>query len=223
VNLLVVDWAHLTGIDPAWERTDALGSVSLVDIWPARAAEYVARGVRPHHAGGHAGFWSQFTLAVGADGFVADRHALAFDEAVHDPAPSDVWFYGTHHAAGYRPDAVETVAESGRISTDDWMIAYHLLGAQLHVVAHGLQGPITPAVPLRIHSPADLRPPTIHRVVILRSGHWVGPWNDEAFVEFVEACPVELEPLEDVSPRPLDMAMVSLIARDLQRSPKIPT
>lgn len=219
--LLSVDWDYFfpegrgTGAPDAlalwdWGMTDTqLGTSNAV--WVPRAAAFVAAEQELPKTDRRLArtFWSRFRFTKGATLYVAESHAAIAHRAVLKGI-NEIWSYDAHHDCGYVPlddvmgreHQAERLAQ-GKVRCDDW----GLYASQYH------RPPILPVIRYpewKTEWPNDNPPrwaqyaqdgptfeqtPTFRRVFICRSGAWVPPWEDQAFLDFVAGCPL---PIHDV-------------------------
>jgi hypothetical protein len=221
-RLLVIDWDFFCVVredpdDPLrelyrWTHWEGDGTLLAEDIWPVRAAAFVRVGAPlPATSGDERGFWDRFTIAPDAELYLADSNAQAAHPRVAEPRPTEVWLYDAHHDAGYRAGALEEVREEGRVTCEDWMLAYHLWGAELHVRyppwrRHAFQLDPPPQVALldrQVATPGNGPPGPVHAVFVCRSPVWTPPWLDLDLERLVLAAPVRrIVPLQGVECRP---------------------
>uniref|UniRef100_A0A7C2C3Y5 Arginase n=1 Tax=Thermus islandicus TaxID=540988 RepID=A0A7C2C3Y5_9DEIN len=218
MRLLVVDFDYFFPVpqdpeDPlaplfAWAHFET--PYYLLEAWEERALAFLLRGLPLPEVSGWEGFWERFAFAPGAVLYYADSNALAFHEAVRRGV-EEVVLLDAHHDAGYRPLGEEPAC-------DDWMVFYHRLGARLRVLYPPWRDPSRepePRVPLlRAVDPGGPVQGTFHRAFLCRSGAFVPPWNDGAFLALLEACPLPKVALEPTPRRALDLEALRRRARE---------
>jgi hypothetical protein len=219
INLLVVDFDYFFPVvelpqqGPDWPYFDWYHAEGLVlpGMWESRAANFLANKLPlPQTSGEEAAFWDRVRISPEAELYYADSNAYAIDRSVNRWV-SSVWLYDAHHDCGYKPNAVERMLERDDVSCEDWMLAYHEAGADLHVryptwrtVAFDVEG--DPEVEVdRIFDDRAVPDVVFDRVFVCRSGTWTPPWLDGRFLEFVLAAPLASRTeLESCSPRQWD-------------------
>jgi hypothetical protein len=164
----------------------------------------------PATSGDERGFWDRFDIAVDAELYVADSNAQAAHPRVAEPRPTEVWLYDAHHDAGYVPRALEEVREEGRVTCEDWMLAYSLWGAELHVRYPPWRGyalAVDPApvalLDRQVATSGNGPAGPVHAVFVCRSPAWTPPWLDPDLERLVLTAPVKrIVPLQGVACRP---------------------
>jgi hypothetical protein len=212
-RLLVVDWDFFCvmheqpreGDGGLWQLYDwghSEGNPMFRDfVWPIRAAGFARSGlVLPDTSGEERDFWSRFQINSRADLYVADSNSQAAHPRVTGAKPPDeVWLYDAHHDCGYKENAWRMVLETKRLSCEDWMLAYHAYGAELHVRYPRWKDYVFDVEPepdarfevdREFDDGANGPDGPIHKVFVCRSGAWAPPWLDGKFKAFVEAAPV---------------------------------
>jgi hypothetical protein len=200
---LVIDWDYFFPVlqppQEGWDLFDWGHSehhhIYLEEIWPIRAADFLRRGLPlPGTSGEEETFWDQFEFAKGARLIVRDSNTFAYRQ---DLRPQHVWLYDAHHDSGYADDAMQAVIDSGQVSCEDWMLAYFLRGAKLHVryprwklTAFDQEPQPAVEVDRAFYDPDEKQPGAFHEVYLCRSGAWVPSWLDQPFIEFIERCPL---------------------------------
>jgi len=232
-RLLSIDFDYFvplpTGSDPLWlmfdwgHREDALHHGL---IWSLRAADLLRNGIPlPATSGEETRFWPHIRLAEDAVVYVADSHAAAAVEAVRDGI-TEVWSFDAHHDAGYDGHG-QAMHERGEYDCANWILAYperpRRRGARVFYPAWKTDAFAVEPVPdgdERVHRcHADRMTmrhlPVFDRVFICRSGGWVPPWLDTAFIDFLLAAPrpggmeqVVIDGDAGIAPRPWDAAAV---------------
>ncbi len=182
----------------------------LLEAWEERALAFLLRGLPLPEVRGWEGFWDRFAFAPGAVLYYGDSNALAFHERVRQGV-EEVVLFDAHHDAGYRP--------LGEVpACDDWMVFYHRQGARLRAFYPPWRDPAQdpePAVPVwRGVDPGGRVGGTFHRAFLCRSGAFVPPWNDGAFLAFLEACPLPKVALEPTPRRALDLEALGRRAQE---------
>jgi hypothetical protein len=177
-------------------------------LWTIRAEAFVRRGVElPKTSGLEQTFWQRFKISPKAKLFYADSNVYAADFCVRRKV-KELYLFDAHHDCGYHEKSIDRVLDSDRIDCGDWMLAYALRDAKLHVRypkwrAYAMQLEPEPEceVDRRVDDEQPLRM-RFDRVFVCRSGAWVAPWLDEAFFKFIEAAPVsERVLLDDMTSR----------------------
>ncbi|AXV09927.1 hypothetical protein DVS28_b0157 (plasmid) [Euzebya pacifica] len=231
-NLLVVDWDYFfPSPDPGdddWEYFDWAHREStffIEGVWPSRAQSFLANGRQlPGLVDGPgwatpAGFWDRVDLEDGAHLIVVESNARAL---LAGSGFDHVWLFDAHHDCGYTkgPDAATALALRGSDpgafwQCGDWMVPLHAAGADLHVrypTWRTQAMTIEPEPVVEVDRAFDdgTRPPVaFDTVVVCRSGAWVPPWHDQAFIGFVDAAPVDTievpeDAIDPMTPRPFD-------------------
>jgi hypothetical protein len=209
MRLLSVDWDYFVpSIDRefvesarGWRIPYALrgGEVfpdALLDgLWDSRAAALLAGGqTLPGTSGEEEGFWSRFHIDTGARLYFADSHAQAAHAAVRTGV-TEVWNFDAHHDCGYEGAADDPIRQ-GWVACANWMCAYALGGATLHVRypswrRDALAREVPPLCPvdraIDDDRPTDLQ---FDIVFVARSSAWTPPWLDEQFETFLASAPV---------------------------------
>jgi hypothetical protein len=218
MRLLSVDWDYFVpSIDQAF--VGASGSVRvpyalgggevfpdpLLDaLWDGRAAALLEAGYSlPGTSGEEERFWRRFQIDPAGRLYYADSHAQAAHAAVRTGV-TEVWNFDAHHDCGYEGAADDPIRQ-GWVACANWMCAYALGGATLHVRypswrhdALIREVPPLSGVDRGIDDdrPTDLQ---FDIVFVARSSAWTPPWLDEQFETFLASAPVShhvcLDPL----------------------------
>jgi hypothetical protein len=207
MNLLVIDWDYFFPTPEGkeeqsaeefflydWGHSEGFGPLNDA-LWVDRAAAFKINNVaRPQmNLEWTDGWWERFNIDPRATLFYADSNVQAMEA---DPGMiGQVWLYDAHHDSGYTR-SLEEIVESGKVSCEDWMVAYHLRGAELHVryprwkpwAMTAEQGPSI-EVDRQVDDFAP-NPVEFHSVFVCRSGAWVPPWADQEFWDFITDAPV---------------------------------
>ena len=171
-------------------------SDALLDgLWDSRAAALLANGqALPGTSGEEDTFWDRFQLDPAARLYFADSHAQAAHAAVRTGV-TEVWNFDAHHDCGYE-GAWDDPLRLGWVGCANWMCAYALGGASLHVRypswrLAAFQREVVPLCPVE-RAIDDRRgvPLSFDQVFVARSSAWTPPWPDERFEAFLAAAPV---------------------------------
>lgn len=239
-SLLVIDFAFFfpvaeQGHDPmiaklyAWTRRDDLERTIGRALWLQRGAAFIERGLPlPATSGEEEEFWDRFKIKKGARLYYADDNAAA-TKLLDARNTETVWLYDTRHDCGYKdsPEAsIKSVTSNQRVTHDDWMIYYGIIGAKLHVRyprwrASILTEESEPAIFGGDRDIADLDEPdcTFDRIFVCRSGAWVPPWLDGEFDRFIERAPVKIR--RRVGPLPRRVFDIKQARRLITKQPKM--
>lgn len=205
MNLLSVDWDFFFPVPASgpdsflydWGHQEAPFFIT-GPLWPIRASVFwqIGRDL-PGLSGDQVGFWDRFRIADGATLYLAESHSAAAEGDVRSGI-THVSSFDAHHDLGYRDTDLRAVV-AGTVSCGAWALFYALSGADVRVrypawMSDPLdRDPLTPACPVPVDrataDPAETLP-VFDRVFVCRSGAWVPPWHDDAFLAFVAACPV---------------------------------
>lgn len=175
-------------------------------VWTIRASSFLAHNLPlPGTTGLERDFWQRFTIRQSAPVYVADSNVHSFQDGwLHDT--DQIWLYDAHHDSGYGfpkdKSPIEVLNERGQVTCEDWLVPYAIAGAQIHTryprwrtYAFDLEP--QPAIKIdREFDDEQPLPVIFDRVSICRSGAWVPPWLDQAFMDFVNTCPGKLQPIE---------------------------
>lgn len=186
LTLSLHDWGHSEGGVIAFLATF---------LWQDRASAFIRSGIPLPQPDIPSGWWNRFTFANDATGWATDSNC---DSWSPDLGVDDIWLFDAHHDCGYHPDAIQTVLDDGFVTCENWMVPYHLTGAELHVRyptwktrAFELEPVPEIDVDRGYDSPnTDSMLPVFDAVHVCRSGAWVPTWCDPLFVEFLDSCPV---------------------------------
>jgi hypothetical protein len=225
VNLLVVDFDYFF---PVVERITEKSTehelllFSLCDwahkeapffinaVWQIRAEGFIRNDLPlPRTNGEQHDFWNRFRFSEDAMCFYADSNVCALDIPDAECVET-VWLYDAHHDCGYGR-RLSDIEKTRNVTCEDWMVAYWLNGAQLHMRypqwrAYALDAEPKPAVKLdRAVDDGSTPDVTFDQVFVCRSGAWVPSWLDEEFLDFVADSPMIDEPISDgAEPRGFD-------------------
>lgn len=170
-------------------------------LWHARAMTFGAAGeALPGTTGEEQTFWGRFQIAPETPLYVAESHSSIMH--LRAEGWTDVWNYDAHHDGGYGAGmgkqaqaamAIARVIDRSRWSCEDWAVAYALMGVRVHVRYPRWCEPRRESTPwLPMDRAVDNRkngPGKVDGVFLCRSGAWVPAWLDDAFADFVRACP----------------------------------
>lgn len=250
-NLLVVDWDYFfPSPDPGdddWEFFDWAHKETgffIEAVWPSRAHTFLVndRSLPGLTTGpGWAtpdGFWDRVGLLDGASLIAVESNVRAL---LAGTGFDQVWLYDAHHDSGYTTDP-DSAAEMALRGSDpaamwqcgDWMVPLYAAGAELHVRyptwrTQAMDIEPDPVVEVDRAFDDGTRPPVdFETAVVCRSGAWVPPWHDQAFIDFVDAAPVDTLEIPDdgidpMTPRPFDLDQATAMAertRELMASMK---
>jgi len=231
-NLLVVDWDYFFPSPEGkpnptteefflydWGHSEAWHPALGAALWVNRANVFDMNNLpRPVMNDEWREFWDRFDIDEDAVLYFADSNSQAYHhfvrESVDEAGPSTVWLYDAHHDSGYGKP-LEKIKEDQRVSCEDWMCAYHLDGAELHVRyprwKYWAMDEQDPSIPLdRQIDDGEPVPVKFDVIFLCRSGSWVPPWCDNLFVEFYQAAPVaEFYELAECEPREWDETLVA--------------
>ena len=209
MRLLSVDWDYFVpSIDHEFVESEqgapipyALGSGeifpdALLDgLWDSRAAALLAGGqALPGTSGDETAFWGRFQFDSSARLYFADSHAQAA-HAVVCTGVTEVWNFDAHHDCGYE-GAWDDPLRLGWVGCANWMCAYALGGASLHVryPSWRLDAQRREVAPLcRVERAIDdgsTVPLSFDLVFVARSSAWTPPWLDGHYDAFLAAAPV---------------------------------
>jgi hypothetical protein len=209
MRLLSVDWdyfvpsidhefvASVRGapIPYALHGGEVFPDVMLDGLWDSRAAALLAGGqALPGTSGEEDGFWERVHLAPAARLYFADSHAQAAHTAVRTGV-TEVWNFDAHHDCGYE-GAWDDPLRLGWVGCANWMCAYALGGASLHVRypswrRDAVQREVAPLCPVeRTIDDGCAVPLSFEVIFVARSSAWTPPWLDERFEAFLAAAPV---------------------------------
>ena len=227
-NLLVVDFDYffknsmeaLDTDDPAFWLYDwghQEGSALHENLWPLRAAQFLQHDFALPQVDVPDNWWNRFNIAEHATVEVSDSNMYS-GVAGGDQEFEHVWLYDAHHDL-YRIKTREQLrdwANEGQVTCEDWMFAHWIRGAKLHwrwPRWHKAGKSMRATIPKWVG--ADARRDDMGKldsrmefdtISICRSGSWVPPWCDEAFIKFYSSAPAEIalvDEYKDVSvPRP---------------------
>ena len=209
MRLLSVDWDYFVpAIDHGFVRSDRGAPVPFVlpggetfpdalldGLWDSRAAALLAGGqALPGTSGDEATFWHRFQIDPPARLYFADSHAQAAQAAVR-MGVTEVWNFDAHHDCGYE-GAWDDPLRCGWVGCANWMCAYALSGASLHVRypswrLDAFRREVTPLCPVQLAIDDGCAVPlTFDVVFVARSSAWTPPWLDDHFETFLAAAPV---------------------------------
>jgi len=240
-RLLVVDWDYFVPVPLELDPVLALmnegfmmfaegflsdrGETPSLDttVWALNAPALLSAG-RPLIAlsGEESSFWRRFRFRPGASAFVARENYYAVAPQVREGV-GEVWLYDAHHDCGYGAAPVEDHERVGIVS-NNWMLDYGLAGCPLKVryprwrdwALHHEPEPIVP-VDRRVDG-GERESVLFDRVFICRSDFYTPPWLDSAFKTFLDACPLTVEPLEELTLRPSDRQTYFDLASSMRAS-----
>lgn len=247
MRLLVVDWDFFFPMVELPSRERVRGEAAMFDwghaetvlnlevVWPGRASVFLRHGYDlPGTSGQERGFWDRFRVRPHAELYVAESNAEAADPRVADDV-TEVLLFDAHHDVGYRGDGdPDSVVDRGVYTCENWMLLYWAMGAHLEVRYprwrdYAVDVEPVPWVPVnrRVDDEASGDDTPVDRVFVCRSGSWVPPWLDQQFLDFVEACPVDVaDELGDypTTPRQFSREAVELfVAAQEAHAPLRPT
>jgi len=209
MRLLSVDWDYFVpSIDQEFVESARGGRIpyalsggevfsnALLDgLWDSRAATLLAGGqTLPGTSGDEQAFWDRLRLDPSARLYFADSHAQAAHAAVRDNV-TEVWNFDAHHDCGYE-GSWDDPLRLGWVACANWMCAYALGGASLHVRypswrRDAVRREVAPLCPVeRTIDDSRAVPLTFDVVFVARSSAWTPPWLDEHFEAFLAAAPV---------------------------------
>lgn len=232
MRLLVCDFDYFFKCpdpgEPGWEFYDWGHSERYTAwlaeaLWETRASAFIMQDEPLPLANNlYNSFWQRFQFSRKAHGYVSDSNFFSMHQRIRRKV-HEVYLYDAHHDCGYeeKPPKFWDCA--------NWGLYYLMQGADVVVnypfwrvgvfkheefcyaetLGMGLYnntrvyGKLT-----RQFDPGGTVEGSFDKVHICRSGAWVPPWCDHQFTEFVSACPVPLQELEDVSPRAFDETKV---------------
>lgn len=211
MRLLSVDWDFFFPIpnsDPYglydWGHHENMAF--MVDgIWAIRAANFQHAKLRlPGTSGEEATFWQRFRFAPGARLYYTDSHCRIARPEVR-AGITEVWNFDAHHDA-YKP--AQDVLATNTVACDTWATAFHLMGIKVRTFFPAWHGDYVGRDKPAVSMPAVQvdRGQAFNRlfdgVFVCRSGAWTPTWIEDAFWQFIAACPVtEHHPLDDIAER----------------------
>ena len=176
------DWSTVEAADHSGDR---LGDVASF-IWGTRLEQFIRSGrpiTMPDPS--YRDFWDRFTFADHTQVILCDSNFWAYDFPGAETVRA-VDLFDAHHDAHTFPNAY-----SGETDCGNWMAAYHDDGlTDLNVYYPPWRdtikgGEADPHFDIaRVIDDGRPMPHTYDHVVICRSGAWVPPWCDGAFIEF---------------------------------------
>lgn len=192
-------------------------------IWATRAATFTqANKPLPKTDGKEREFWPRVTFQPHAQLYFADTHALGAHEEVMQGV-TEVVNYDAHHDCGYKP--LKAYASRTRLRYDcgSWLLPYALVNkAKVRVIypawkPHAMTKEPDPVIPAeRVVDPGGPIEGAFDRVFVCRSGAWVPPWVEDAFWEFLDACPLATRTdLQGIEPRTWGEAELAQVKAEL--------
>lgn len=208
MRLLSVDWDYFVpSIDEEFVESVrgvpipyALGGGemfpdALLDgLWDSRAALLAGGRQLPGTSGEEDAFWDRFHITPVARLYFADSHAQAAQAAVRTGV-TEVWNFDAHHDCGYE-GAWDDPLRMGWVGCANWMCAYALGGASLHVRypswrPDALWREVAPLCSVeRTIDDGCAVAFVFDLVFVARSSAWTPPWLDERYDAFLDAAPV---------------------------------
>lgn len=247
-HLLVVDFDYFfpnpmesgTTADEAakslydWGHAEAPFFINSV-IWSIRAGTFQGFGLPLPQVtspeGGWAAFWGRFTFTDDARATYADSnaHAGEINPRASRRGFTSIHLFDAHHDSGYSVKSVDDFLDRSMYTCEDWMLYQQLKGCfdlTVHYPQWKPNGPDEKVAQgcLTKQVVDDLAPLPVEftDVFICRSGAWVPPWCDQDFLDFVRACPLPAEQIDDeVIPRPFDPTTGHDIAEQIRRRTQI--
>jgi hypothetical protein len=202
---MLYDWGHRDG-----------GSMFLQELWYNRATGFVMNKLPlPMTTGEEKSFWSRFEFKPGAKLFYADSHVHIYSPEMqalilNDEKMTTIDNFDAHHDAGYR-GTKEAMILSAEVTCEDWALAYNINGVRTRTFyprwkTWAMKAERRPIYKLkRAFDDPNLKMKPYDHVYVCRSGGWTPPWLDEAFSEFLSACPIEEQrELRECKPRGWD-------------------
>ena len=208
-KLLVIDWDFVFPVvEDArhdhfglydWGHNEAWGPTLQEALWVSRAAGFLQHDQPLPGIDSSLAHRLQEHLAPHVAGVprldLADSNTFAFSRPTWHRNTDEVWLFDAHHDSGYS-GTIEDVVDNDRVICEDWMIGYHLQGADLHVRYPEWRDwrAAEPTALLDGQPNFDRQTvdwgealPDFDRVFICRSGSWVPPWTDVAFKAWLES------------------------------------
>lgn len=200
MNLLVVDWDFFFPIDEVamdWGHREA--PIFLDMVWGSRAAYFVLKDEPlPGTSGEERTFWSRVKLTRSAVVHYAESNVQALSLALSRRVRRGdaVYLFDAHHDTGYGR------MKPGEFTCENWMIPYITKGCDVRMIYPAWKWPVAldlepePMLPLDRSGDTGAVPPvTFGAVFVCRSGAWVPPWLDDAFMAFLTASGKKVAPI----------------------------
>lgn len=182
-----------------WGHSESMSDQVQASLWSSRAAAFYRSeySFLPTMNEEWEGFWKRFRYSSDCTIHAADSNSQAAAPDIM-AGITDVFLYDAHHDAGYDGrSTIEKVVERGKVSCEDWMVAYYLLNninvERLHVRYPAWKHTALEEKPdLAVdrtfdeHQDDGVR---FDRVFVCRSGAWVPPWEDGKFRDFLVSRP----------------------------------
>ena len=187
-NFLLYDWGHRES------------SLFRTEIWPSRAACFLANNVALPGVDIPTGWWDRFNISAEAVCTVSDSNAFSGVMELDADAYEHVWLFDAHHDLY----GVENLAQAqglysrGLMSCENWMFFHFLRGSKLHwrwPQWHQWASDMADDIPDFVDCDAQrdnmdhIDDIQFDAVSICRSGCWVPSWCDGDFETFVLNCP----------------------------------
>lgn len=180
-----------------WGMSEAHHPDLLNVLWVGRAAGFTHYGIDlPTTSGEESTFWCRFNFSEDCEFFIAESHSKAAANEINEGVSRVINFDAHADCSGYNDSRTNDVAETMRVSCEDWLLAYDMWGADIEVrypawKTYAFEIEPKPVIDVeRVMYDGEPLSEVIDRVFLCRSGSWVPPWLDEKFKEFVESCPV---------------------------------
>lgn len=215
-NLLVIDFDYFfpmielpqQGREWAlydWGHSEAHVGDYINTLWAMRAQGFLSNDLPlPGIDLNYATFWCRFPHLPDTVTY-ADSNRYAINPLLKGALPAQfesVWLYDAHHDAGYDEEGVENAA-NGKISCDNWMLAYdeskrfvrYPTWRDWEAMEPRAFGPVR----RKTDQPDLVNATEFTDVFVCRSGAWVPPWLEFHFWKFLDMFPgsqLEVGPCE---------------------------
>jgi hypothetical protein len=195
-----------------WGGLDA--QVPVMDlVWAARAASFIGEGLAlPATSGEERSFWDRLTLSPSASCCFADSHSYAavLPELAGFQDCTELVHVDAHHDGGYPG------SQTCRATCDNWTRFWSCPITMVYPrwKAWGLTSEPEPRVKMRRVVDNGRHLGHFDKVFVCRSSGWVPPWCEQAFWDFLSACPTaSFVNLDGMTPRKWDPATPGTVGK----------